>query len=533
MISAVGHETDFTIADFVADVRAPDAVGGGRAGGAGRGGSARRAGAAAAGGRARALAELRAPRARRWSACAGVSAIRAGCSTSGGSASTSRSSAGGASSPGARNRARRAAAGEMRLNRAHPQRRIARAARRAGRRAPDAGGDDPPGARRAAPRIEAAGGKLGALSPLKRARPRLQPGPARRRAPDHSAADVAPGERMRVRLREGSFAATVDAPRCRRRPVRRQGFKMIRAAVLGADVSQSRSPAIHNAAFRALGIEGEYVALSVTPRGFPALVAKLRANGLSLPERHDPAQGRGGGTWRRTWSGGPRLGGRQHADVPGPGSRPVRAENTDGAGLIAALHDLALQVAGKTIVMVGAGGAAAGAVEALTRAGARVRIVARRVDAARALQRRLVAPQQERVTVAPWTADALAEALTGADALVSAVPAPAWAATEGDARGGWPRSTPRPPSWRWPTARRRRWRRRARPHALVRRRPRHAGAPGSARHHARPRQDASPAPAVRSRAPWLNFSRLTLRRRTLAAGLSPLISAADSCAAYQ
>ena len=37
---------------------------------------------------------------------------------------------------------------------------------------------------------------------------------------------------------------------------------MIRAAVLGADVSKSRSPAIHNAAFRALGVDGEYVALS-------------------------------------------------------------------------------------------------------------------------------------------------------------------------------------------------------------------------------------------------------------------------------
>ena len=38
---------------------------------------------------------------------------------------------------------------------------------------------------------------------------------------------------------------------------------MIRAAVLGADVSKSRSPAIHRAAFRALRVEGTYEALSV------------------------------------------------------------------------------------------------------------------------------------------------------------------------------------------------------------------------------------------------------------------------------
>ncbi|HET6281425.1 MAG TPA: shikimate dehydrogenase, partial [Polyangia bacterium] len=54
---------------------------------------------------------------------------------------------------------------------------------------------------------------------------------------------------------------------------------MIRAAVLGADVSKSRSPAIHEAAFRALGVEGSYVALSVDARGFRRLVASLRQQG--------------------------------------------------------------------------------------------------------------------------------------------------------------------------------------------------------------------------------------------------------------
>ncbi len=80
--------------------------------------------------------------------------------------------------------------------------------------------------------------------------------------------------------------------------------------------------------------------------------------------------------------------------------------------------------------MVGAGGAAAGALEALTRAGARVRLVARRPAVARAVRRRLPAKQQARVTVAAWTGATLAGALDGADVLVSAVPAAAWAEAE-------------------------------------------------------------------------------------------------------
>ena len=129
----------------------------------------------------------------------------------------------------------------------------------------------------------------------------------------------------------------------------------------------------------------------------------------------------------------------------------MRAENTDGAGLIAALADLGATVAGQTIVMVGAGGAAAGALEALTRGGAKIRLVARRPAVARAVRRRLPSKQQARVAVTAWTAAALADALEGADVLVSAVPAAAWARGRRARRADRARTRTRP-SWRWPTA---------------------------------------------------------------------------------
>jgi shikimate dehydrogenase len=205
---------------------------------------------------------------------------------------------------------------------------------------------------------------------------------------------------------------------------------MIRAAVLGADVSKSRSPAIHNAAFRALGVEGEYEAFSVEARQFRSLVRRLRREGyrylnVTIPHKTKAADlaDRRGPEVRVSGAANTLL-------FAGPQSK-VRAENTDGAGLLAALGDLGLSVSDKTIVMVGAGGAAAGAIEALTRSGARVRLVARRPRVAETLRRRLPASRGKRVAVIAWgTEVALAQALDGADALVSAIPALAWADRE-------------------------------------------------------------------------------------------------------
>jgi len=212
---------------------------------------------------------------------------------------------------------------------------------------------------------------------------------------------------------------------------------MIRAAVLGADVSKSRSPAIHNAAFRALGIEGEYLPFSVAPALFASLVADLRAQGyryLNVTIPHKAAAS------ALANSHGPeaRVSGAANTLLFDPGGG-IRAENTDGAGLLAALADLGVAAAGSVVVMAGAGGAAAGAVEALTRAGAQVRLVARRPELAEQLRARLLEGQRDQVAVTPWQGDGLGAALAGATVLVSAVPAAAW--TDPETAAGLPALT--------------------------------------------------------------------------------------------
>jgi shikimate dehydrogenase len=205
---------------------------------------------------------------------------------------------------------------------------------------------------------------------------------------------------------------------------------VIRAAVLGGDVSKSRSPAIHRAAFRALGLSGTYEALSVDAAGFYALVAELRARGfryLNVTIPHKLAAAALADTR------GPEVRASSAANTllfepTGRAAGGVRAENTDGAGLLAALADLGVSPRDAQLVMVGAGGAAAGALEALTRAGAAVTLLARRPPAARALRLRLPARQRARVAVRSLGPQTLAAALVDATALVSAIPSAAWSA---------------------------------------------------------------------------------------------------------
>ena len=201
---------------------------------------------------------------------------------------------------------------------------------------------------------------------------------------------------------------------------------MIQAAVLGSDVSKSRSPAIHNAAYRALGIKGRYEAISVDAAGFPGLVADLGARGFSYLNVTIPYKAAAAGL-AVTRSAMVRNAGAANTLIFEPGApTAIHAANTDGHGLLAALADLGADAGGQEMVLVGAGGAAAGALEALTAAGARVRVVARRLEAAQALVQQVPAARRNLAKAFPWAEGGLAGALDGARALVSSVPAAAW-----------------------------------------------------------------------------------------------------------
>lgn len=148
-------------------------------------------------------------------------------------------------------------------------------------------------------------------------------------------------------------------------------------AVIGDPVDHSLSPLLHNAGYAALGLDRAFVALRVTAAGLVAAVAGARALGLaglsvttphkeaivSLLDELDPLA--------------ETLGAVNTVAVTADGG--LRGTNTDGAGVVGALEEAGAEIEGAACLVLGAGGAAKAATEALARAGAaRVGVWARR-----------------------------------------------------------------------------------------------------------------------------------------------------------
>ncbi|WP_295170413.1 shikimate dehydrogenase [uncultured Brevundimonas sp.] len=157
------------------------------------------------------------------------------------------------------------------------------------------------------------------------------------------------------------------------------------AGIAGNPVAHSLSPVIHNAWLAAGGINGAYVPFApADAAGFEALVAAGRAGlimGLNVTapfkEQAFALADQATAAARLTSS----------ANILQIENGRVLADSSDGIGLMRGLREQApdLDVAGRPVVMLGAGGAARAGSGALVEAGAEVRIVNRSPDRAQAL----------------------------------------------------------------------------------------------------------------------------------------------------
>jgi shikimate dehydrogenase len=155
------------------------------------------------------------------------------------------------------------------------------------------------------------------------------------------------------------------------------------AAVIGSPVRHSLSPAMHNAAYRALGLDWIYVAFEVSPgaASVAAAITGMRALELvglnvTMPHKADVV-----GTVDRLTPTAEALG-AVNTVAQGPGRGVLTGHNTDGPGFVDALRiDEGFDPAGKRCVVFGAGGAGRAVVRALGEAGAAVVTVVNRTPA--------------------------------------------------------------------------------------------------------------------------------------------------------
>lgn len=153
-------------------------------------------------------------------------------------------------------------------------------------------------------------------------------------------------------------------------------------AVIGYPIEHSYSPVMHNAGYRALRMDAEYLRFLVHPEQLNQAVQGLHALGFSgwnvtLPHKEriiplldhlTPEAQRAGAVNTVKILDGQRIG-----------------HNTDGLGFVRSLEHEISSLAGKKVVLLGAGGAAKGIALALAERGMQIHILNRTCEKADAL----------------------------------------------------------------------------------------------------------------------------------------------------
>jgi len=152
--------------------------------------------------------------------------------------------------------------------------------------------------------------------------------------------------------------------------------------VLGDPVSHSLSPAMHNAAFKALGMDCEYQAFRVTPDSLRDAIHGAFALGfgglnLTIPLKEKALE------IVKPTELAKKIGAVNTVDF----KNGIMGHNTDGLGALKALEGSGVYVKGKTVLLLGAGGAARAIAFTLATEGAIVTIANRTAERAISLAR--------------------------------------------------------------------------------------------------------------------------------------------------
>lgn len=139
------------------------------------------------------------------------------------------------------------------------------------------------------------------------------------------------------------------------------------AAVIGSPVRHSLSPALHNAAFAAAGLDWRLVALEVAPGRAADAVTAMKTLGIggfavTMPHKRDVAR-----VVDEADASAARLDSVNTVLLRPDGT--TLGASTDGPGFVASLREAGVDPAGRRVVVLGAGAAASSIVDALGDAG--------------------------------------------------------------------------------------------------------------------------------------------------------------------
>ncbi len=155
------------------------------------------------------------------------------------------------------------------------------------------------------------------------------------------------------------------------------------AAVIGAPITHSLSPIIHNAAFAALDLDWTYIALPVADGNGASAIEAMRTLGISGLNVTMPHKAQAAAAVDRQTAAVAKLGACNCVFWDG---NTLVGDNTDGDGFVSALEtELGVVPSGMRVAVLGAGGAARAIIDALARHGAdSITIVNRSSERARA-----------------------------------------------------------------------------------------------------------------------------------------------------